>query len=194
MAMLSSAWRTFAVFLAVSGALAITIFIAVPELDGIWYPETGSGHYSIAAPCPNAVPVTERWETLRADRDRISIRVPPGTWRRESEARPERVFRWREAASGDQVSIEVLERDPGRPRIDRGDFHGIAALERCRERIGADSVWIASAYLEGGVAQYLVAIAQYRRPDGWVRVRAITAADSPRQPQLLAAVRTAAGR
>ena len=191
---LSSAWRTFAVFLAVAGALGISIFIAVPELAGIWYPEIGSGRYSLAAPCPSTARVTEHWVTLRADGEQVSIRVPPGTWRPELAHRPEREFRWRNAASGDRVSIEMLARDPGRPRIDYGDAHGITALERCRERIGRDSVWIASGFVEGGVDQYLVAIAQYRRPDGWIRVRALTAEDSPRQPQLLAAVRTVARR
>ncbi|HYW10107.1 MAG TPA: hypothetical protein VE913_24280 [Longimicrobium sp.] len=122
----------------------------------------------------------------------FAVRVPRGEWERvqPSGAVPVSTV-WREKGTGDRISINVKPSFPGRPRIEHEHMHGISQLQRCRERVGGDSAWIASAF-QMAHGDYRIAIAVLPVGDGrWLYVRAATEGDSARQRLLLAAVRTA---
>lgn len=189
--MIRHAWRAFGLVAAFVGALMVSVYFASPELLGTFYPETGSGKYALPAPCPGSA-TGAGWVALEGPG--VRIQAPPGDWERVPATSGGRSVAWRDRRTRDGITVEVMAGFPGRPRIERGHLHGIVALERCRERRGSDSAWIASAMVEAYGTRRL-SIALVPLPDGrWLRATAATEDGEARQRAFLATVRTVGTR
>ena len=180
-------WRRFALLAAFLLALFACIVIGVPEFYGLLSPETGSTPGRIAQPCGELIQAEPR--SLVSDPvGGVRVNLPAGDWQVvDGFEGLHPLVVWREQVSRDVLWVQLLDRFPGRPRIEHGQMHGIVELERCRE----GSAWIASGY-QMAYENSRVAIALRPTADGrWLYVRARTTGDVTRQAYLLAAVRTA---
>jgi hypothetical protein len=147
----------------------------------------------MAAPCPPPIIDRSAWHIVEAPSRSFTFELPS----RFVPARPRymgQVARWVDPESRDEVVLDSFgAKDPGAPRIYWGVSHGFFGLQRCREAVAGQQVWLASAwanvYPEGDL---LAAIAIFRSPSGeFFRLIGTTEPDGiQQQTEFLASFRT----